>query len=116
MNTQQSAVSRGGLAITVAATTGRYTTVATVDISQTKLAAPVTDACLLNRFQLACAMAATKIRARAVAFTERLQVRALAGTTVGALEVSVPGGVGSRHRQACRCPGTWRRSVQAAPP
>src|ERR1017187_1689340 len=77
MKTQHSAVSRGGLASTLAATTGRYATVATADISQTKLADPAADACLLNRFQLACAMAATKIRARAVAFTERLQVRAL---------------------------------------
>jgi hypothetical protein len=90
MKTQHNAVSRGGLAITLAATTGRYATVATADISHTKLAGPAADACLLNRFQLACAMAATKIRVRALAFRERLQVRALAGTTVRALEVSVP--------------------------
>ncbi len=63
---------------------------AVADISQTKEAAPDTDACLLKRFQLACAMAATKIRRRAVAFRERLQVRALTGTTDRALEVSVP--------------------------
>ena len=90
MKTQASAVSRGGLAITLTMTTGRYTTVATLDISQTKQAAPAADACLLNRFQLACATAATKIKARAVAFRERLQVRALTGTTDRALEVSVP--------------------------
>jgi hypothetical protein len=65
-------------------------TVAAADISQTKLAAPAADACLVNRFQLACAIAAMKIRMRAVAFRERLQVRARAGTTDRALEVSVP--------------------------
>ena len=90
MKTQASAVRCGGLAITLAASTGRYTTMATADISQTKQAAPASDACLVNRFQLACAMAATRIRMRAAAFRERLQVRALAGTTDRALEVSVP--------------------------
>jgi hypothetical protein len=37
-----------------------------------KETAPVTDACLLNRFQLACATAATRIRAIAVGLTRRL--------------------------------------------
>jgi hypothetical protein len=37
-------------------------------MSQTKRAAPAAAACLLNRFQLAWARAATAMRTRAVAF------------------------------------------------
>ena len=76
MNTQSSGVSRGGLSSTLAATTGAYSTVAASDISQTNEDAPAAEACLLNRFQVAWATAATRIRARAVALTGRLQVRA----------------------------------------
>ena len=72
-------------------TTGAYSAVPAADISQMKETAPVTDACLLNRFQLACAMAAMRMRAMAVGFSGRLlPVMALAGTASRALEVSVP--------------------------
>src|SRR4029077_5957464 len=47
-------------------------TAAAADMSQTKQAVPASDACLLNRFQLAWATAATRIRGRAVAFSQRL--------------------------------------------
>ena len=67
-NSQERAVSCGGLMIRLTATTGAYSTAAAADMSQTKRAAPATDACLLSRFQLACATAATPISARAVAF------------------------------------------------
>ena len=76
MNTQPSAVSRGGLSSTLTTTTGAYSTVAARDISQTNEVAPAAEACLLNRFQVACATAATRMRVRAVALTGRLQVRA----------------------------------------
>ena len=69
MNTQSSPVSRGGLSSTLAATTGAYSTVAVRDISQTNEDAPAAEACLLNRFQVAWATAATRMRARAVALT-----------------------------------------------
>src|ERR1700693_3232162 len=115
MNTQSSPVSRGGLSSTLAATTGGYSTVAVRDISQTNEDAPAAEACLLNRFQVAWAAAATRMRATAVALTGRLQGRA-PGTADGArghgelraLEVSIPSGVGAE--------GAWRRSVQPAPP
>jgi len=42
-------------------------------MSHTKLAVPASDACLLNRFQLAWATAATRMSVRAVAFSQRLQ-------------------------------------------
>ena len=76
MNTQSRRVSRGGLSSTLAATTGAYSPVAVSDMSQTKDEAPAAEACLLNRFQVAWATAATRMRATAVALTGRLQVRA----------------------------------------
>ena len=69
MNTQSRRVSRGGLSSTLTATTGAYSAVAASDMSQTKEEAPATEACLLNRFQVAWATAATRMRARAVALT-----------------------------------------------
>ena len=97
-------------------TTGRYATVATLDISQTKQAAPDADACLLNRFQLACAMAATKIKARAVAFRSGSRfgpsrARQTEPSRFLSREVWAPAN-GSPAAVA----GAWRRSVQAAPP
>ena len=69
MNTQSSGVNRGGLSSRLTATTGAYSPVATSDISQTNEDAPAAEACLLNRFQVAWASAATRMRARAVALT-----------------------------------------------
>ena len=69
MNTQSRRVSRGGLSSTLTATTGAYSPVAASDMSQTKEEAPAAAACLLNRFQVAWARAATRMRARAVALT-----------------------------------------------
>ena len=69
MNTQHRPVSLGGSISTAMSTTGAYSAVAVSDISQTNEDAPVTEACLLNRFQVACATAATRIRASAVALT-----------------------------------------------
>ena len=66
MNTQSSGVSRGGLSSTLTATTGAYSPVAVRDISHTNDEAPAAEACLLNRFQVACARAAARMRARAV--------------------------------------------------
>src|SRR5450755_1586611 len=69
MNAQSRGVSRGGLSSTLTATTGAYSPVAASDMSQTKEEAPAAEACLLSRFQVAWATAATRIRARAVALT-----------------------------------------------
>jgi hypothetical protein len=69
MNTQSSGVSRGGLSTRLTATTGAYSAVAARDMSQTNEDAPATEACLVNRFQVAWASAATRMRARAVALT-----------------------------------------------
>jgi len=74
-NSHERAVSCGGLVIRLTASTGAYSTVAAADMSQTYRAAPVSAACLLNRFQLAWATAATRMRARAVAFRLSLSSR-----------------------------------------
>jgi hypothetical protein len=50
-------------------TTGAYRQLAATASSQTKLAAPTVAACLLNKFQLAWAIAATSTRARAAVLT-----------------------------------------------
>ncbi len=50
-------------------TMGAYRLLAEAASSQTKQAAPVLAACLLNKFQVACATAASKTRARAAVLT-----------------------------------------------
>src|SRR5512135_3716186 len=69
MNSQHRPVSLGGSTAAAISTTGAYAAEAASAISQTNEDAPATEACLLNRFQVACATAATRIKARAVALT-----------------------------------------------
>src|SRR5438067_9558699 len=61
--------SRGWLTAVMTAATGAYRTAPAVKKSQTKHTAPAAAACLLNRFQLACAMAAMRVRTIAVGLT-----------------------------------------------
>ena len=83
--------SRGWLTASTTPVSGAYRTAPAVKNSQTKHTAPAEAACLLNRFQLACAMAAIRIRVIAEGLTGRLlRGQALAGMPDRALEVSLP--------------------------
>ena len=75
MNSQFSAVRWGRAVITSTATTGAYSTPARTASSQTKPAVLTAEACLLHRFQPACATAATRIRTTAVRLTSLLLPR-----------------------------------------
>ena len=101
MKTIGSPASRGWLTTSTMTATGAYSTAAAVKNSQTKHTAPAAAACLLNRFQLACAMAATRISTIAVGLTVRLLLgqalggpavvgQAAAGKPDRALEASLP--------------------------
>src|SRR5512146_548214 len=70
MNTQPSAVRCSQPPAHAMAITGMYSRVAAVAASQMKEIAPVCAACLLNRFQLACATAAIRMSVIAVALTD----------------------------------------------
>ena len=97
MKTTGSPASWGCATTSTTTATGAYSTAPAVKNSQMKHTAPAAAACLLNRFQLACAMAATRISTIAVGLTGRLLLgQALVGRgrpqgiPDRALEVSLP--------------------------
>src|SRR5262249_43894440 len=77
MNHQFAAVRCGCRTSTSTAMAGAYRTAASTASSQTKPAALTAEACLLHRFQTACATAATRIRATAVRLNHLLLPRSI---------------------------------------